>query len=205
MNQTSGTCGSYTHSCATLSPFHVYDVTYKNMLFSILWSVGIGAFIGLQREFRYDTNRCLRQNGILPYSVPWSRQSKRRNAGLRTYILVSLGACLFTLNSQHGFIVDAPYIVIGPYGDPARVSAQIVSGIGFLGAGAILKSNNRIEGLTTAASLWITAALGMACGSINHQGVSGEQNLVALTGKTETQLACLCSNLGYVRLASVIF
>ena len=177
------TCGAFEHSCATLSPFHVYDTSYANMLMSILWAVLIGAVIGLQREYRYDTNRCLRQNGLLPYSAPWSRQSKRINAGLRTYILVSVGACLFTLNSQHGFTVDAPYSVIGPYGDPARVAAQIVSGIGFLGAGAILKSNNHISGLTTAASLWITAALGMACGSINHQSVHKEQNYIALTGK----------------------
>ena len=176
------TCGVYPHSCADLSPLNIFEPTLATQLTSVLWSVLIGAVIGLQREYRYDTNRCLRQNGLLPYSSPWSRQSKRINAGMRTYTLVCLGACLFTLESQYGFVVDAPYNVIGPWGDPARVAAQIVSGIGFLGGGAILKSDSRIQGLTTAASLWITAALGMTCGSINHGSVSGQENILALIG-----------------------
>ena len=175
-------CGSYPYSCSYLSPLNVYNATLRDHVMSILWSVLIGAVIGLQREYRFDTSRCLRQNGCLPYTSPWSRQSKRINAGMRTYILVSLGACLFTLESQYGFVVDAPYNVIGPFGDPARVAAQIVSGIGFLGAGAILKSNARIQGLSTAASLWISAALGMACASTNHGAISTFENLVAIIG-----------------------
>ena len=183
MNRTNDqTCGMYPHSCADLSPLNVFESNLTGQLASVLWSVLIGAVIGLQREYRFDTNRCLRQNGLLPYSSPWSRQSKRINAGMRTYTLVCLGACLFTLESQFGFVVDAPYDVIGPWGDPARVAAQIVSGTGFLGAGAILKSNSRITGLTTAASLWVTAALGMTCGSINHPQASGQEHILALIG-----------------------
>ena len=77
-------------------------------------------------------------------------------AGMRTHLLVALGAGLFTVLSVHGFP--------GSNGDPARIAAQVVSGIGFLGAGAILKEGFTIRGLTTAASLWSTAALGMAAG-----------------------------------------
>ena len=190
MNRTQ-TCGRYPYPCADLSPANVFESDLTGQLTSVLWSVLIGAVIGLQREYRYDTNRCLRQNGLLPYSSPWSRQSKRmhKNAGMRTYTLVCLGACLFTLESQFGFVVDAPYDVIGPWGDPARVAAQIVSGIGFLGGGAILKSNSRITGLTTAASLWVTAALGITCGSINHGNTSRQENILALIGQRKT--ACI--------------
>ncbi len=75
-------------------------------------------------------------------------------AGLRTHMLVGLGACLFTLLSIHGF----------EGGDPARVAAQIVTGIGFLGAGTILQRKDDVHHLTTAASIWATAAMGMAVG-----------------------------------------
>jgi putative Mg2+ transporter-C (MgtC) family protein len=79
-------------------------------------------------------------------------------AGMRTHLLVSLGSGVFTLLSFHGFAG------LGMDLDPTRIAAQIVSGIGFLGAGAILKDGFTIRGLTTAASLWSTAALGMAAG-----------------------------------------
>lgn len=176
------TCKVYPRPCADLSPFNVFSPELPNYLVGIMWSVLIGAAIGLQREYRFETNRCLRQNGLLPYSSPWSRQSKRINAGMRTYTLVCLGACLFTLLGQYGFVIDVPYQALGYFGDPSRVAAQIVPGIGFLGAGAILKSNSRITGLTTAASLWVTAALGMTCGSINHAQASGQENILALIG-----------------------
>ena len=189
MNRTDQTCGMYPYSCADLSPLNVFESNLGTQLMAVLWSVLIGAVIGLQREYRFDTNRCLRQNGLLPYSSPWSRQSKRINAGMRTYTLVCLGACLFTLLGQYGFVVDVPYQALGYFGDPSRVAAEIVKGIGFLGAGAILKSNSRITGLTTAASLWITAALGMTCGSINHAHVSRQENILALIGQRKT--ACI--------------
>jgi putative Mg2+ transporter-C (MgtC) family protein len=83
------------------------------------------------------------------------RERNDHRAGLRTHMLVGIGACLFTILSRLAF----------PAGDPARIAAQVVSGIGFLGAGAILKQEDEIHGLTTAASIWITAAVGMAAGA----------------------------------------
>lgn len=88
------------------------------------------------------------------------RELREQAAGLRTHILVAIGACLFTIVSAYGFEGfegSAPV-------DPSRVAAQIVTGIGFLGAGAIMREGLSVRGLTTAASLWITAAVGMAVG-----------------------------------------
>ena len=82
-------------------------------------------------------------------------------AGIRTHMLVALGSGIFTVLSIHGFGQDQPGSTI----DPTRIAAQVVSGIGFLGAGAILKDGVVIRGLTTAASLWATAAVGMAAGA----------------------------------------
>ena len=76
-------------------------------------------------------------------------------AGARTHGMVALGAALFAIVSVYGF---------GGAGEPGRVAAQVVSGIGFLGAGAILQGRRSIQGLTTAASLWVTAAIGLAAG-----------------------------------------
>ncbi|NMA43011.1 MAG: MgtC/SapB family protein [Oligosphaeraceae bacterium] len=81
-----------------------------------------------------------------------------RAAGLRTHMLVAVGSALFTMISL------TLHNVHGTYGDPGRIAAQIVSGIGFLGAGTILKSGLFVRGLTTAACMWLAAALGMACG-----------------------------------------
>jgi putative Mg2+ transporter-C (MgtC) family protein len=86
------------------------------------------------------------------------REIQGQTAGFRTQLLVCLGACLFTIIS-----IYAPQLA-GNYSDPGRIAAQIVVGIGFLGAGAILKHGNHIRGLTTAASLWIVSAIGMAVG-----------------------------------------
>ncbi|MEO8397573.1 MAG: MgtC/SapB family protein, partial [Chloroflexota bacterium] len=83
------------------------------------------------------------------------RQRRQHDAGLRTHILVCTGACLFTVLSILAF----------PGGDPSRVASQILPGIGFLGAGTILKYGRNIHGLTTATSIWITAAVGMAVGA----------------------------------------
>jgi putative Mg2+ transporter-C (MgtC) family protein len=87
------------------------------------------------------------------------RELSEQVAGLRTHMLVAVGSCLFTLVSAYGF-QGAP----GATPDPSRVAAQIVTGIGFLGAGAILREGISVRGLTTAASLWVTAAVGMAVG-----------------------------------------
>jgi len=89
------------------------------------------------------------------------REMRDQAAGLRTHILVSVGSCLFTLVSVYGFVgFEGTKSGI----DSSRVAAQIVTGIGFLGAGAIIRQGLNIRGLTTAASLWIMAAVGMAVG-----------------------------------------
>jgi putative Mg2+ transporter-C (MgtC) family protein len=85
------------------------------------------------------------------------REITEQAAGLRTHMLVSIGACLFTIAGIFGFF--------GPSVDPSRVAAQIVTGVGFLGAGVILREGISIHGLTTAASLWVTAAVGLAVGA----------------------------------------
>ena len=81
------------------------------------------------------------------------REVTRKPAGLRTHMLVSLGACLFTLVSVFDFSLD-----------PARIASGIVAGIGFIGAGAIIAERGKILGVTTAASLWVTAAIGLSVG-----------------------------------------
>ncbi len=90
---------------------------------------------------------------ILSMVIGLDRERRDSPAGLRTHMMVGLGACLFTLLSIHAFP--------GP-GDSARVAAQIVTGIGFLGAGTIVQRKRDVHQLTTAASIWATAAVGMA-------------------------------------------
>lgn len=90
--------------------------------------------------------------GILGALVGYERETAGRPAGLRTYILVSMGSCLFTLVSILGF----------PGSDAARVAAQIVTGIGFIGAGSIITGRAGVRGITTAAGIWAIAAVGMA-------------------------------------------
>ena len=98
------------------------------------------------------------------------RELTNKYAGLRTHILVCLGACIFTLLSIYGFPTYAPgdnIIVNNATGirDTSRVAAQIVTGIGFIGAGTVLRNGPMVFGLTTAATLWIAASIGMACGA----------------------------------------
>jgi putative Mg2+ transporter-C (MgtC) family protein len=95
---------------------------------------------------------------VLSGAVGVERELRGQTAGLRTHAIVGLGAALFTVIGAYGFD-DAPR------GDPTRVAAQIVSGIGFLGAGAILRHGVSVRGVTTAATLWLVAAIGMACGA----------------------------------------
>ncbi|NLE54089.1 MAG: MgtC/SapB family protein [Lentisphaerae bacterium] len=101
---------------------------------------------------------------LLGSIIGYERDIHGRAAGLRTHMLVSIGATLFTLVSmEFAMGVDG----LTTRGDPGRIAAQIVTGIGFLGAGTILKNGVSIKGLTTAACLWLVAAIGMACGSGN--------------------------------------
>ncbi len=97
---------------------------------------------------------------VLTGMIGLERSTHDRASGFRTHILVGLGSALITLTSIYGF----PPNHAGS-ADPARLSAQIVSGIGFLGAGAILRYGMSVRGLTTAASIWTAAGLGIACGT----------------------------------------
>ncbi len=104
-------------------------------------AAGLGGAIGIEREIR------------------------EREAGIRTHLLVSLGAGLFTIVSAYGFhefLTSGASVVRA---DPTRIAAQIVTGIGFLGAGAIIREGLSVRGLTTAGSLWVVAAIGMAAGA----------------------------------------
>src|SRR3954465_15988860 len=90
------------------------------------------------------------------------RESRNQLAGMRTHALVAAGAAIFTLAGAHGF-AD---IARGPNVDPMRVAAQIASGIGFIGAGAIIRDRGSVRGITTAAALWASAAGGLAAGAV---------------------------------------
>ena len=94
---------------------------------------------------------------LLGAVIGWERELQRMPAGFRTHALVALGSAIFTVVSAFAFT--------GPLSDPTRIAAQIVSGVGFLGGGAILHYGGTVRGLTTAASLWAVAAVGMAAGA----------------------------------------
>ena len=94
----------------------------------------------------------------------FERELKARAAGLRTHILVGVGACLFALCGSYGIPLDQAVAGSATRVDLSRVASQIVVGIGFLGGGVILRHGDHVRGLTTAASLWVAAALGLACG-----------------------------------------
>lgn len=94
--------------------------------------------------------------GLLGGLIGFEREFRAKEAGLRTHFLVALGSALFMLISQYAFT--------GRY-DAARVAAQVVSGIGFIGAGVIIFQKNVVRGVTTAAGLWVAGAIGLACGA----------------------------------------
>jgi putative Mg2+ transporter-C (MgtC) family protein len=95
--------------------------------------------------------------------VGFERKVRLKTAGIRTHMLVAVGSALFMLISKYGFFDVAGHSSIGL--DPSRIAAGVVTGIGFIGAGAIMTRNNQIDGLTTAAGLWATAAIGLAIGA----------------------------------------
>jgi putative Mg2+ transporter-C (MgtC) family protein len=118
-----------------------FDLTLQvDLAFRLLIAAILGAAIGLEREIH------------------------EHPAGMRTHLLVALGSAIFTVLSIYGF-EGVGQGNVSPTVDPTRIAAQVVSGIGFLGAGAILKYGTSIRGLTTAASLWTAAAIGMAAGA----------------------------------------
>ena len=107
-------------------------------IFSIFIAAMLGGIIGFEREYR------------------------SKEAGFRTHFLVGLGSGLFMILSVHGF--DEFLGMSGIQRDPSRLAAQVVSGIGFIGAGCIIFQKNAVKGLTTAAGLWVTSAIGMTAG-----------------------------------------
>jgi putative Mg2+ transporter-C (MgtC) family protein len=104
--------------------------------------------------------------------VGWQREVRDRPAGLRTHVLVCVGAAIYTMTS----------LSFGPRTDPARVAAQVATGMGFLGAGTIIRHGNEVRGLTTAASLWTVAAIGIAI------GLGGKALWIGLLGTAVTLL-----------------
>lgn len=115
--------------------------TDMEMVFRLILASVLGGTIGLEREIH------------------------GRPAGFRTHLLVSLGSSLFVVSSVHFYELFGNLSGSGPVGvDPGRVAAQVVTGIGFLGAGAIIREKASIRGLTTAACLWVAAAIGVSSG-----------------------------------------
>jgi putative Mg2+ transporter-C (MgtC) family protein len=110
-------------------------LTWPHVLLRLAVAAGLGGAIGFERELR------------------------ERQAGLRTHLVVCVGAALFTLVGAYAFADWGNKV------DPTRVAAQIVTGIGFLGAGAIIRQGLSVRGLTTAATLWLVAAIGMSAGA----------------------------------------
>ena len=110
-----------------------------DLFLRILTAALLGGIIGLEREYR------------------------AKEAGFRTHFLVAMGAALFMILSAHGF--DGVLVTENHRLDVSRIAAQVVSGIGFIGAGTIIFQRHAVRGLTTAAGLWVTAAIGMAAGA----------------------------------------
>ena len=107
---------------------------------------------------------------LLGGAVGVERELREREAGLRTHLLVALGSALFTIVSAYGFDAFLRSGASVVRADPTRIAAQIVTGIGFLGAGAIIRQGLSIRGLTTAATLWVVAAIGLAVGAGYYSG-----------------------------------
>lgn len=121
------------------------------MRFSEVSGQGVSQFLQLGTAF------------LLSACIGLERELRRKSAGLRTYTVVGTTAALFLLISKYGFtdvLVEGRVVL-----DPSRVAAQIVTGIGFIGAGLIFVRGDRVSGLTTAATVWLVTAIGMACGA----------------------------------------
>ncbi|MFL6139285.1 MAG: MgtC/SapB family protein [Frankiaceae bacterium] len=132
------------------------DLSLLELTLRIAVAAGAAVLLGLEREIRGHP------------------------AGVRTHALVAIGAALFTLAGAYGF-ADVPR---GPNVDPARIAAQVASGVGFLGAGAILRQGLGVRGLTTAATLWLAAAIGVTSGAGAYPavGVGTVVVLIVLVG-----------------------
>ena len=133
------------------------DLSTGEALLRLLIAAGLGGAIGLERELR------------------------DHEAGFRTHLLVALGACVFTLVSAYAWQDWTFSNRSGVVFDPTRIAAQIVTGIGFLGAGAIIVRGISVRGLTTAATLWVVAAIGMAAGTGDYEVGVGAAVLVLVS------------------------
>ena len=133
------------------------ELSTAEALLRLLVAAGLGGAIGLERELR------------------------DHEAGFRTHLLVSLGACVFTLVSAYAWTDWTFSTPDGVVFDPTRIAAQIVTGIGFLGAGAIIVRGISVRGLTTAATLWVVAAIGMAAGAGYYPVAVGAAALVLVS------------------------
>ena len=102
---------------------------------------------------------------IFGFALGLERELTNKHAGLRTNILVCLGSAVFTILSIYAFPTAVDGIHPQAFGDPARIAAQILTGIGFIGGGTVLRHGESVYGLTTAATLWVAASIGMACGA----------------------------------------
>ena len=102
---------------------------------------------------------------MLGGAIGFERKYRAKVAGFRTHFLVGLGASLFMIVSQHGYESILSQLGSSASIDPSRIASQVVTGIGFIGAGTIMLQKHVIRGLTTAAGLWVTAAIGLTCGS----------------------------------------
>lgn len=98
------------------------------------------------------------------FGLGLERELTNKYAGLRTHILVCLGSCVFTILSIYAFPLAIDHTHPQAFGDPARIAAQILTGIGFIGGGTVLRHGSSVYGLTTAATLWVAASIGMSCG-----------------------------------------
>lgn len=110
-------------------------------------------------QFIYDNSVKLLVSLVLGALIGAEREYKGRNIGFRTIILITLGSTLFTILS----------FILGRETDPARIASNIVTGVGFLGAGAIFRDGANVRGVTTASIIWISAAIGMACGIAQYE------------------------------------
>ena len=122
------------------------ELGWDEALLRIVLAAALGGAIGVERELR------------------------EREAGLRTHMLVSVGSALFTIVSAYGFHAFLASGASVVRADPSRIAAQIVTGIGFLGAGAIIRQGLSVRGLTTAATLWVVSAIGLAVGAGYYSG-----------------------------------
>lgn len=149
-----------------VEPSPAIELTRKTPLNHLTPPAGDGKIIGMHSLIHLDhvwpQIFSLSVAFVLCSLLGIERDYHQKNAGVKTHVLVGVGACIFTLVSAYGF---APVLGDDIHLDPSRIAAQVVSGIGFLGAGVIFVNHDTVRGLTTAATIWLSAAIGMACGA----------------------------------------